>query len=427
MQADSIKRHIAATKGKKVLPIITVLFFIAGFLYSRSYTPAWPGDFTAYLGAGYALAEGVNPYDDEVVSRCLSQNGLKDVENLPYLYSPVFALPFATAQYTGPIWVRRIWFTCLHASFWLGFYLLLRKKLQKISITIMLTLGTLLLFVGPYRAAARWGQVTVLLFFLVSLMMYRQRNSALSGSVISLVPLIKPALAVPLLFLRGKAWLFLALSTITLILITVGMTGFEPWRQYTTALNIVSSEWDLSIPGNRSLTGNVHRIVGTYSKSYIMEVSEHREKRIERAEKVRSLSILISVLLMLLILAAILRAIGQSKWRSFYLSAHFVPLLCWISLLISPLAYDHYGLFLLPLLIDTFFIPNKKLCITAGIAFACWAFIPNGNAFVTNNTLLLLIEAIRPALLAWVAILYTRVTLAVLLPENCNSNNITCH
>jgi len=426
MPVDSLRKFIIAVRGKRVLPIITLLFFLVGFLYSRSYTPAWPGDFIAYLGAGYALAEGVNPYDDVVVSRCLSQNGLKDVENLPYLYSPVFALPFSAARYVGPVWIRRIWFAILHASFWLGFYLLLRRKPQRKSITIMLVLGTLLLFAGPYRATAQWGQVTALLFFLVSLSMSRQRNSALSGSVLSLVPLIKPALAIPLLFLKGKAWLFLTLTTITFILISISMTGLDPWCQYTTALSNVNSEWDLSISGNRSLVGNIHRIVGTYSKSYIMEVSNNRQERMERATKVRTLSSIISVSFILLIFAGILRIIGRSKWKSFYLSEHFIPLLCWISLLISPLAYNHYGLFLLPLLIHSIFIQNKKLYIPAGIAFTYWAFVPNANTFVINRTLLLLVEMMRPALLVFVAILYTRLISSIHLSESSNSDNITC-
>lgn len=426
MSADSIKRYVAAANGKRILPIITVFFFIAGFLYSRSYTPAWPGDFIAYLGAGYALAEGVNPYDDEVVSRCLSHNGLHDVENLPYLYSPVFALPFSIARYTGPVWIRRIWFLSLHGSFWLGFYLLLRKRPQNKSIAIMVVLGTLLLFMGPYRSAAKWGQVTSLLFFMVSLAMYRQRNSILSGSVLSLVPLIKPALAIPLLFMRGKAWLFLAITTMTLILITMSISSLEPWRQYTAALKSVSSEWNLAMPGNRSLTGNVHRIIGTYSKNYTAATSELRKERIERAARERFLCLLIYASLILLILAAILLAIGQSNWKSFYLSPHIAPLLCWISLLVSPLAYDHYGLFLLPLLINSIFTGKKKLYIPAAIAFGYWALIPNADSFVTNHTLLLLVEALRPALLIWVAILYSNTMSATLLPDNCNTNNITC-
>jgi len=425
MLADSIKRKIIAVNSKRILPVITVLLFIAGFMYSRSYTPAWPGDFIAYLGAGYALSEGVNPYDDEVVSRCLSHNGLHDVENLPYLYSPVFALPFSIARYTGPLWIRRVWFLSLHGSFWLGFYLLLRKRPQNKSIAIMVVLGTLLLFMGPYRAAAKWGQVTSMLFFMVSLSMFRQRNSVLSGSVLSMIPLIKPALALPLFILRGKAWVFLTLTTIAVILITLGISGPEPWRQYTTALNNVSSGWSLAMPANRSLTGNVHRLAGIFRTKYTSETSVLLEERIKRAAKERALSQLIYALLTLMIITAILLSIGQSKWKPFYLSKYFVPLLCWISLLISPLAYDHYGLFLLPLLIESIFIGSKRLYIPAVIAFSYWTLIPNASSFTENQALLIPTEAIRPVLLVWVAIVYSRTVSAILLPKNCNTDDIS--
>ncbi|MCK5842502.1 MAG: DUF2029 domain-containing protein, partial [Candidatus Sabulitectum sp.] len=346
-----------------------------------------------------------------------------DVENLPYLYSPVFALPFSIARYTGPVWIRRIWFLSLHGSFWLGFYLLLRKRPQNKSIAIMVILGTLLLFMGPYRSAAKWGQVTALLFFLVSIAMYQQRNSVLSGSVLSMIPLIKPALALPLFILRGKAWVFLTLTTITVILTTLGISGPEPWRQYSTALNYVSSSWNLAIPGNRSLTGNVHRIVGMYNKNYGAATPVIHEERVKRAAEERALFTVISASLMLVILATILLSIGQSRWRSFYLSKYLAPLLCWISLLISPLAYDHYGLFLLPLLIESIFIGSKRLYIPAVIAFSYWALIPNADSFTTNQILLLSTEAIRPALLVWVAIVYSRTVSAILLPKNCNTDD----
>ena len=408
---------------KTALPIVTAAFLIGGFLYSRTYTPEWPGDFAAYLGAGYAIAEGSNPYDEASATRCLSENGIVDVENLPFLYSPVFAMFFSAAKYTGAVWMRRIWFAGLHISFWYGLYLLVKREEQQgKSIALMIILGTILLFTGPYRAAAIWGQVTALLFFSVSLAICKKRNSAISGISLSLIPLIKPALFAPILSLRGRAQLFLVAATLFLITVSVAVTGFEPWRQYLTALHKVSSEWELSIPGNRSLAGNVHRIVGTFSESYIREFANNHQERIERAGKVRALSSIISVALILITIAGILIAIRRTAWKRYYLSEHFTPLLCWISLLITPLAYDHYGLFLLPMLVHSVFTKKPELYTPAAIAFAYWAFLPNGNSFISNSTLLLSVEATRPILLIFVAILYARVT-STSLPSSQQSFN----
>ena len=419
MWADSAGKRTIQFRKTATLPLITALFLIVGFLYSRTYTPAWPGDFTAYLGAGYAIAEGANPYDEDSVARCLSENGLADAEALPFLYSPVFALPFSIAKYLGALWVRRIWFAGLHISFWYGLYLLVKRKEQlKKSIIFLIALGTVLIIAGPYRAAAQWGQVTALLFFTVSLAIVRKRNSAVSGLSLSLIPLIKPPLFPPILALRGKAWLFLATVTLSLITVSVAITGFEPWRQYVTALHKVSSEWELSIPGNRSLAGNVHRIVGTFTESYIREYSNNHQVRIERAGKARALSSIISVTMVLMVIAGILIAIGRTRLKQFYLSEHFLPLLCWISLLISPLAYDHYALFLLPLLVHSVFTNKPRLYIPVAISFIYWALIPNGNTFISNRTLLLSVEAARPMLLIFAAVLYARDTSKLLSSDN---------
>jgi hypothetical protein len=412
MSADSSRKKTVRFMKKTALPLITATFLICGFLYSRTYTPAWPGDFAAYLGAGYAIAEESNPYDENSAARCLSENGIVDVENLPFLYSPVFALFFSAAKFIGAVWIRRIWFTGLHISFWYGLYLLIKREEQQWkSIALMIILGTILLFTGPYRAAAKWGQVTALLFFSVSLAIYRKRNSAVSGISLSLIPLIKPALFTPLLSLRGRARLFLVAATLFIITVSVAITGFEPWRQFITALHKVSSEWELSIPGNRSLAGNVHRIVGAaFGDSYIREFADHHQERIERAAKVRALSSVITVALILMTTAGILSAIGRSRWKQYYLSEHFTPLLSWISLLITPLAYDHYGLFLLPMLVHSVFTKKPKLYIPAAVAFAYWSLLPNGNTFIADNTILLSAEAIRPILLIVVSIAYARAT-----------------
>jgi hypothetical protein len=195
--------------------------------------------------------------------------------------------------------------------------------------------------------------------------------------------------------------------------VSLGVSGFEPWRQHAAALGKVSTEWELSIPGNRSLIGNVHRIVGTHGKEYIREFADNHQERIRRAGNVRALSYLVSLFLILLALAGIIAAIGRKRLKQFCLSEHFGPLLCWISLLISPLAYDHYGLFLLPLLVHSVYTGKRKLYILAAIAFTCWALVPNGNTFITDQTLLLCAEATRPILLIIVAVIYARVSSAI--------------
>jgi hypothetical protein len=288
-----------------MLPALTIILSIVGFLYSRTYTPAWPGDFTAYPGAGYAIADGYNPCDELDVNRCLSRNGLAGAEALPFLYSPAFALPFSLAEYLGAVWVRRVWFAILHFAFWYGLFLLIRRRKQlKKSIILMAVLGSVFVFAGPYRATAKWGQVSALLFLSISIAITKKRNSAVSSVFLSLIPLIKPVLSAPLLALRRKAWLFFTGSILVIITISVASTGFEPWQQYASALNRVSSQWDLSIPGNRSLSGNVHRIFGFAFENSIRS-SDSRQERIQRAGVVRTLSSLVSVILILLTLSVV--------------------------------------------------------------------------------------------------------------------------
>ena len=396
-------------ESKALLPIISVILLACGFLYSRTYTPAWPGDFVAYLGAGYAIAEGSNPYDDDSVSRSLSANGLSDVDNLPYLYSPLFALPFSAAKFIGSLWVRRLWFAGLHISFWAGLYLLVDLKDQrKNSFILMIILGVILLFTGPYRAAIRWGQVTVLLFLAVSLAISRKRESRIGGICLALIPFVKPALSAPIFCLKGKAWKYLLATTLSLIVLSVSISGIEPWKQYVSAIHRVSSEWDLSMPGNRSLTGNVHRVLGALQKADHIEQPETREERIERAGKQKLLATSLSVILTIISILLISAAIGRSRLKQFYHSQHLIPLLCWISPLISPLAYDHYGLFLLPLLIKSIQLKQYKLYIPVAIAFSYWALIPNSDSFISNYPLFLTIEAARPLFLVIASILYVR-------------------
>ncbi len=381
---------------------ITLLLLSASLIYSRTYTPAWPGDFAAYLGAGAALASGANPYDDAAVSRCLAELGQGEMENLPYLYSPAFALPFSSVKYIGAVWVRRIWFMTIHASFWLGFFLLFSGKEPPLKRLILpAATGTALLFTGPYRSAVQWGQATPLLFLLATIALKHRGKAFLSSVSLSLIPFVKPALMLPVLQLRGRSWLYLAGSIILITGTSMLFTGLVPWKQYIDGIESVSSEWDLGIPGNRSLAGNVYRAMTHVTDGwYMREVSNDHAERIERAVMLRNLSNGICLVIAAGCIYLFFRKAGVPALRRLYDSELFAPLLCWLSPVISPLAYDHYGLFLLPLLIHTILhSPSRRILALVISAFVYWAVIPSWNTLVQDELLLIILESLRPAML----------------------------
>jgi len=176
---------------------------------------------------------------------------------------------------------------------------------------LMVALGSVLVFTGSYSATAKWDQFSVLLFLSVSVAVACKQSRAASGLFLSLIPLIKPALSAPIVALRGRSWFFWAGSILAIIAVSVGLSGLKPWQQYATALHRVSSQWDLSIPGNRSLSGNVHRIVGFACEDNIRN-SDSRQERIHRAGNARALSAIVTAALMLLVLSTVLVIIGKA-------------------------------------------------------------------------------------------------------------------
>ncbi len=400
----------SSKRSQVAMTAITLLLLSVSLIYSRTYTPAWPGDFAAYLGAGAALASGANPYNDSVVSRCLAELGQGEMENLPYLYSPAFALPFSSVKYIGAVWVRRIWFMTIHASFWLGFFLLFSEKEPPLKRLILLAAtGTALLFTGPYRSAVQWGQATPLLFLLASIALKHRGKAFLSSASLSLIPFVKPALMLPVLQLKGRSWLYLAGSIMLITGTSMLFTGLEPWEQYIRGIESVSAEWDLGIPGNRSLAGNVYRAMAHVTDRYMREVSNDHAGRIERAVKLRNLSNGICLVIAVGCMYLFFREAGVSAMRRLYDSELFAPLLCWLSPVISPLAYDHYGLFLLPLLIHTILhSPSRQILAVVVSAFVYWAVIPSWNTLVQDELFFIVLESLRPAMLLLTVYLIVR-------------------
>jgi hypothetical protein len=100
--------------------------------------------------------------------------------------------------------------------------------------------------------------------------------------------------------------------------------------------------------------------------------------------------------MILLTLFIILAVIGKANIRQYCVSGYFIPPLSWILPLVFPLAYDHYGLFLLPLLITSIYTEKPALYTSATLVFIVGAIVPNGNTLMPNGKTLIIAEAVRP-------------------------------
>ncbi len=381
---------------------VLLLFF--GYLFSRTYIPAWPGDFQAYLGAGCALAEKRNLYDEDTAMQMLSRYGLENPEPLPFIYSPAFAIPFSAVRYLGISTVRRIWFLIIHVSFWAGLLLLfLRNGSKRKTIILLLCTGIPLIFIGPFRASVYWGQATAPVFLLLSVALYFHRRSSAEAVSFSLLFFIKPALMLPAVTI-GRKKLIILLAAVTAILVcSVLFTGAGPWEDYLNSLRN-TSHWDFSMAGNRSLLANISRAVNSASAGYIREARGIRQERIARAERIRTVLNISFAGTLLAFLSVLIRTAGTQNVKAVLKSSLFPDLLTWLIPLVSPLAYDHYALFLLPLLISAMHHKRSRLLIPALSAFIIWSFVPTLDETAFSKTLCTLMEFSRPAALMTVSI-----------------------
>ena len=297
------------------LAVLSVLVIVAE--YVRTLPRAWLWDFGSFVASGRAAAEGLNPYGIYPLTFRVVMPGFEAWN--PNLNPPISALLFQLFDLADPHRMFRIWYGISIALYCATVLLLLRRYPDP---------PRLVLTLWAFALAGFWdtlllGQIYIPLVLagIAAWLLLEKGPDVWAGVLIGVVVAIKPNFAVwPVLLILSRHFApgFVAIAAAAAIsAVPLVVYGPEIYRQW---LELLASDQE------RAFFLTNASIVGLASRAGIAEIG---------------------LALSLLLLAG--SALWAFRFRPDPLRASALALL--VSLLASPIAWVHYTLFLIPVLL----------------------------------------------------------------------------
>lgn len=408
-------RLLSPISSRKASNIAFILLFLLGIMLSgyraRSVTPEWPEDLVVYM-SGFMTAEmNQNPYDENLARSIAAERGLILGEAFGYIYTPAFLLVLEPLGVLNPDHFKRLWQYSSLLACWLGVLLLIRRLRDRRNTLLLALLVMLLSIGGPVIATLRWGQISGFLFLFLCVAISRNMRGVISGLALCSLPVTKVGMALPLIALRGKrAWVGLASAIVFLGGISFFLYYNGIWESYFTELASSAKDWNMSIPGNRSLFASVSRLVDISSTAGMDSASLDRAARVAFSENVAASVRIIGIGISLSYLVVCFGVV--TKWfrhRPRFDAVFLAVWLAWISIALVPMIYDHYALFMLPLVVEVFRRGKKRYSVLILLGFAWWTLAPMTQQGHLSSLLWVLYEAIRPMIVLSLGLLMLKV------------------
>lgn len=332
-----------------------------------------------YLAAKLLLRGDARFYDDAVLGAAGAALGLHGPAGpgdtvlnfiyppwVPVAYAPLALLPWGVA--------RVVWFLLSATTTVLALVLLAKAMAVDAEERRHLALSALAgaAFFFPVFYGLMTGQVNAVLLLLLagSLLLFRKDRGFLAGLLLAAAALVKPFLALPaLVFAARRAWAALAgfaTGAILLALLGVAAGGPAGWRLWGAQISahnaLVQFEWR-----NHSIASAALALFSSRGGT---------EPALPAPALVRPFTAAVSAFALLLMLVSV----WPSRTGAARPELGFGAALA-LGLLLTPKAWEHYGVFLFPALLAVYATlrggdraPPRAASILLGVSFAVWAF-----------------------------------------------------
>lgn len=347
------------TKRMLVIGVLVVVIATSAILLSNTRNGYRDSDFFSYWLAGYDIAHGQNPYEENqwIEDHYLfGANWVSDPKfvyplSLAMLFVPLGILPLDIA---APVWIF------LTISFVLAsIYLLLSNFTFSTDITYVkpYLIGLLpgIFLFRPFVTLLFWGQLGGLFLFIITLTVYLfQNNRWFFGGVLLSIVLLKPQIGIPVLGLiiiwmiferkwRGLFGIFTGTVVTVLSSLLIQYSWIAEWLGIGTA-KVTGTIWgSTTIWGLSAIFCSFNRNCSIWFGIFLSAVSilggmffvaKHRKFRIEIIFAVCiGLGILITpyllisdLILLLFPALVVLKLFGEKKYPWVFQAGIFLPL-----------------------------------------------------------------------------------------------------
>jgi Glycosyltransferase family 87 len=363
---ESKKSKDMDTKREFRYALIPLLYFPAFYFFEVA-RRAHDIDFGAYYTWAYGLRHGINPYVGESIRPLFDSLAIKP---LTANYPPTFLLAFEPLTYLSIGHAFALW-SAVNFALLLGAVGLLFTIVKPISRPMLF--GTAALMYGPVTDALYWGQAEVVIFFLLTLVLWAMYNhrDVFCGVILGIAVLLK---VYPVLFL-GYFVICRRKAVVTSACLTIGVGVLVSLAVFGMPINLASLQQIRTYGGETFWTYRVDFSLGAMISRSVWLVAGHDLTPF--VERTRIAAVYVAQLLV--VLATIYGTVVALRQKRERLAFGL-----WVAaiVLINPLVWFHHLMLLLiplALMIGEPFVGSVALklgaasyCFAALALMVCW-------------------------------------------------------
>lgn len=343
-------------------------------------------DLPSYYVAGVLVADGRNPYHHMEIGMTAQSLGLAN-PIYPYIYPPALALAFTAVSTINYVLVQIGWFCLTTVFLWMALLVLfdiMKQSCSDNSVCLFwLVMSSSISF--PVINNFHNGQINTIILFLLAAYLHAMKKQSpwMAGVLLGFCCLIKPQplILLPFLFLIGE--FICGLTTIAVyaagFVATGSVVGMDSIRFYLTQVLPTFNMVKTSFPPILIFYSGNHSIQGLISRSMI--TSKYSQSLFDAPDLIpiatKSASIFIIVFALFIIF---MNHRHYPLDRGFPTVFRDTSLLIMVSLLVSPLTWDHHLLMLmLPMAFHIHSIVRRKHLNTMDLLIGILFLILNLN------------------------------------------------